>query len=159
MKDIKTNVMRILDKNHIDYKHYYVDLIEAVDGVTLTNILGLDIDRSFKTLVTVGKSKNYYVFVIPVDKKLDLKKAAFSVNEKSVEMLPLKDLLKVTGYVHGGCSPIGMKKQFMTVFNKSALNYDKIIFSAGKIGYSIEINVCDISKVINVEFCDIVEEK
>lgn len=159
MKDIKTNVMRILDKNHIDYKHYYVDLIEAVDGVTLTNILGLDIDRSFKTLVTVGKSKNYYVFVIPVDKKLDLKKDAFTVNEKSVEMLPLKDLLKVTGYVHGGCSPIGMKKQFMTVFNKSALNYDKIIFSAGKIGYSIEINVCDISKVINVEFYDIVEEK
>ena len=153
---VKTNAMRILDSNNIEYKEYVLDIKEALDGVTCANMLGLDLDRTFKTLVTQGKSGNYYVFVIPVDKKLDLKKAANSVNEKNVEMLPMKNLLSITGYVHGGCSPIGMKKVFNTVIDKSALLYDKIIFSGGKIGYFIEIDVKDIVKVLNVKYDDLV---
>ena len=156
-KEIKTNAMRILEQNGISYKEYILDLKEAVDGVTCANMLGVNLDSTFKTLVTVGKSKNYYVFVIPVAETLSLKKAAASVGEKNVEMIPMKDLLNVAGYVHGGCSPIGMKKVFTTVIDETAILFDNIIFSGGKIGYFIEVNPMDIEKVIQVSFADIVE--
>ncbi len=158
MGNVKTNAMRILDSNHIEYKECVLDIKEALDGVTCANMLGVNLDSTFKTLVTQGKSGNYYVFVIPVASKLDLKKAASSVGEKNVEMLPLKNLLATTGYVHGGCSPIGMKKVFKTVIDETATLFDKIIFSGGKIGYFIEVNPMDINKVIPVDFKDIVEE-
>lgn len=157
MGNIKTNAMRILDSNNISYQEYILNLKEAVDGVTCANMLGKDLESTFKTLVTKGKSGSYYVFVVPVAEKLDLKKAANSVSEKYVEMVPLKDLLMVTGYVHGGCSPIGMKKVFTTVIDETAILFDKIIFSGGKIGYFIEINPIDVEKVISVSFVDIVE--
>jgi Cys-tRNA(Pro)/Cys-tRNA(Cys) deacylase len=157
-KEVKTNAMRILESNNILYKELVLDIEEALDGVTCANMLGLDIDSTFKTLVTVGKSGNYYVFVVPVAQKLSLKKAALSVNEKNVEMIPMKDLLKVAGYVHGGCSPIGMKKIFTTVIDETAILFPKIVFSGGKIGYFIELDPMDIEKVIPVKFVDIVEE-
>lgn len=156
MGNIKTNAMRILDSNNISYSEYVLDIKEAVDGVTCANMLGKDLDSTFKTLVTKGKSGSYYVFVVPVAEKLDLKKAASSVREKFVEMVPLKDLLAIAGYVHGGCSPIGMKKVFTTVIDETAILFDQIIFSGGKIGYFIEINPMDIEKVIPVSFVDIV---
>lgn len=158
MGNIKTNAMRILDSNNIEYKEYILEIKEALDGITCANMLGVNLDSTFKTLVTQGKSGNYYVFVVPVASKLDLKKAASSVGEKNVEMLPLKSLLATTGYVHGGCSPIGMKKTFITVIDETAILFDKIIFSGGKIGYFIEVNPMDIDKVIPVKFVDIVEE-
>jgi len=157
-KEVKTNAMRILESNNIVYKELVLDIDEALDGVTCANMLGLDIDSMFKTLVTVGKSGNYYVFVVPVAQKLSLKKAALSVNEKNVEMIPMKDLLKVAGYVHGGCSPIGMKKNFTTVIDETAILFPKIVFSGGKIGYFIELDPMDVEKVIPVKFVDIVEE-
>lgn len=156
-KEVKTNAMRILEKNNIEFNEYSLDIKEAIDGVSCANMLGAPVERTFKTLVTVGKSKNYYVFVIPVAEKLSLKKAANSVGEKNVEMIPMKDLLSVAGYVHGGCSPIGMKKVFTTVIDETAILFDKIIFSAGKIGHFIEMDSNDLSKVIPVKFEDIVE--
>ena len=154
---IKTNAMRILESNNIEYKEYNLDIKEAIDGVSCANRLQVNVESTFKTLVTIGKSNNYYVFVIPVASKLDLKKAANSVGEKNVEMLSMKDLLKVTGYVHGGCSPIGMKKVFKTVIDESALNYNKIIFSGGKIGYFVEVDPNTINRIIPVIFKDIKE--
>ena len=145
----KTNVMRILDSKKISYKEYYYGDTEAISGVEVADALNEDPNIVFKTLVTVSKSKNYYVFMIPVEKELDLKKCATSVNEKSVEMIPQKELLPLTGYIHGGCSPIGMKKQFTTVIDESCNNYSSIIFSGGKIGYQVEVQLNDLSKIIN----------
>ena len=145
----KTNVMRILDSKKISYKEYYYGDTEAISGVEVAAALNEDPNIVFKTLVTVSKSKNYYVFMIPVEKELDLKKCATSVNEKSVEMIPQKQLLPLTGYIHGGCSPIGMKKQFTTVIDESCNNYSSIIFSGGKIGYQVEVQLNDLSKIIN----------
>ena len=156
-KELKTNAMRILEQNCISYKEHVLDLKEAVDGVTCANLLGVNLESTFKTLVTVGKSGNYYVFVIPVAETLSMKKAALAVGEKNVEMIPMKDLLKVAGYVHGGCSPIGMKKVFTTVIDETAILFDNIIFSGGKIGYFVEVNPMEIEKVIPVRFVDIVE--
>ena len=115
-------------------------------------------DMVFKTLVTVGKSGNHYVFLLPVNKELDLKKAAKSVGEKNVEMIKSKDLLPLTGYIHGGCSPIGMKKFFKTVIHETASKFDKILFSGGKIGYQVEVSLQDLSKVIKYDLADIVVE-
>lgn len=152
----KTNVMRILDSKKIEYKaHYYTDS-DAIAGVDVVAALNENPDQAFKTLVTRGASKNYHVFVVPVSKELDLKKAAKSVNEKSIEMIKQKELLPLTGYIHGGCSPIGMKKQFNTVIDLSAKNFETIFVSAGKIGYQIEMKTEDFSKVIRVNFEDIV---
>ncbi len=156
-KIIKTNAMRILDSNNVVYQEKILDIKEALDGVTCANMLGVELERTFKTLVTVSKSKNFYVFVVPVAEKLSLKKAASAVGEKNLSMLPQKDLLGLTGYVRGGCSPIGMKKVFRTVFDETAILYDKIIFSGGKIGYFIEINPHDVDKVISVSFKDVIE--
>ena len=156
MSDFKTNVMRILEQKKIDYNSYSYADTGAISGLEVANVLGQDEFQVFKTLVTQGSSKKYYVFVIPVAMELDLKKAAKSVNEKSVEMIKSKELLPLTGYIHGGCSPIGMKKYFKTVIDKSALSYESIIFSAGKIGYQVEIKLTDLSKVIEFDLEDIV---
>lgn len=151
----KTNVMRILDNFKINYKHYSYTNTDAISGIEVATVLNQNPEQVFKTLVTVSKTKKYYVFVIPVAKELDLKKAAKSVNEKSIEMLKLKDLLPTTGYIHGGCSPIGMKKFFTTVIDETAKNFNTIIFSGGKIGYQVELSLNDLSKVIKYSTADI----
>lgn len=155
MKDFKTNVMRMLDKAKVPYNHYsYVDT-DAISGLDVAKVLNQDPAKVFKTLVTLAKSGNHYVFLVPVESELDLKKAAISVNEKSIEMLKTKELLPLTGYIHGGCSPIGMKKFFKTVIDSSAKNFDTIIFSAGKIGYQVELTLENLKNVINFELFDI----
>ena len=151
----KTNVMRLLDQKKIPYETYYYGDTQAISGVEVASTLGQDENRVFKTLVTVSKTGKNYVFVIPVAKELDLKKAAKAVGEKSIEMLKQKDLLPLTGYVHGGCSPIGMKKPFPTVVHQTAKEYDTIIFSAGKIGYQVEIAPDSLSNMVRVSFEDI----
>jgi len=123
----------------------------------VAHVLGQNPDSVFKTLVTVSKSKKYYVFLVPVEKELDLKKAAAVVGEKKIEMLKSKELLGLTGYIHGGCSPIGMKKFFRTTVDETAKNYETIMFSAGKIGYQVEMNPADLEKVIRFEYADITE--
>ena len=153
--EFKTNVMRMLDKHKINYKHYTYAETNAVSGVEVANVLGQNPEQVFKTLVTVSKSKKYYVFMVPVEKELDLKKAAHAVGDKSVEMIKSKELLPVTGYIHGGCSPIGMKKFFDTTVDISAKNFDTIIFSAGKIGYQVELSLDELSKVIRFQLAEI----
>ena len=156
-KEEKTNVMRILDQKKIEYKSYNYLQTGAVNGMEVAEALDEDPGMVFKTLVTVGKSKTNYVFVVPVNKELNLKKAAHSVGEKSIEMIKQKELLPLTGYVHGGCSPIGMKKQFSTTIYRSAENYGRIIFSAGKIGYQVEVSLEDLEKVIRYQLDEITE--
>lgn len=153
----KTNVMRILDQKKIKYNSYEYPHEDGVcvDGTEVASLLSQDPKQVFKTLVTVGKTNNNYVFVIPVNEELDLKKAAKASGEKSVEMIHVKDLLSKTGYIRGGCSPIGMKKAFKTFIDITALDYENIIFSAGKIGYQVELNPNDLNKVINVRFIDL----
>lgn len=154
-KEEKTNVMRVLDSKKITYKSYNYLSTGAISGTEVAEALGQNPDAVFKTLVTVSKSKNYYVFLVPVEKELDLKKAANVVGEKKIEMLKSKDLLPLTGYVHGGCSPIGMKKFFKTTIDKSAEEFETIMFSGGKIGYQVEVSPEDLNKVIRYEFADI----
>lgn len=156
-KEEKTNVMRILDQKKIEYKSYNYLQTGAVNGMEVAEALDEDPGMVFKTLVTVGKSKTNYVFAVPVNKELNLKKAAHSVGEKSIEMIKQKELLPLTGYVHGGCSPIGMKKQFSTTIDRSAENYGRIIFSAGKIGYQVEVSLEDLEKVIRYQLDEITE--
>ena len=153
----KTNVMRILDQKKIKYQSYYYGDTSAISGVEVATALNQDFRRVFKTLVTVSNSKKYYLFMIPVDKELDLKKAAKSVSCKSISMLPSKELLPLTGYVHGGCSPIGMKKEFLTVIDSSALEFPTIIFSAGKIGYQVEVAGCDLEHLLHCQFASVIE--
>lgn len=153
--EFKTNVMRMLDKLKINYKHYTYADTDAVSGVEVASVLGQNPSQVFKTLVTVSKSKKYYVFMIPVAEELDLKKAAHAVGEKAVEMLKSKELLPLTGYIHGGCSPVGMKKFFQTTIDKSAENLDTIIFSAGKIGYQVEMTLNDLKKVISIQTAEL----
>ena len=151
----KTNVMRILEQKNIKYvSHCYADT-DAISGVEVATALKQNPNQVFKTLVTVGNTKANYVFLIPVDKELDLKKAASSVKEKSITMVKSKELLPLTGYIHGGCSPIGMKKQFKTVIDRTAKNFETIIFSGGKIGYQVELSLEDLEKVIHFEMADI----
>ena len=158
MADVKTNVMRILEKEKIEYiSHEYPHGKEAVDGVTVANLLGQNPDYVFKTLVTKGTGRDYYVFVVPVANELDLKKCAKSVGEKSVEMRAVKDITKVTGYVRGGCSPVGMKKQFKTVFHITAQDIPRIIVSAGKIGYQIDLKPKKLINLTNATCADIVK--
>lgn len=152
MSEFKTNVMRILDKAKITYKaHTYDHSDGAIDGAAVAEKMGQNPEQVFKTLVTKGAGRDYYVFVVPVLKELDLKKAAKSVGEKHVEMIHVKDINKVTGYIRGGCSPIGMKKQFVTVFDKSAENIEAIIVSAGKIGYQIELAPKDLIEIVGAK--------
>ena len=151
----KTNVMRILDQKKIPYESYDYSDTDAISGIEVAAVLGQDPLQVFKTLVTVGASKKNYVFVIPVCRELNLKAAAKAVGEKSIEMLKAKELLPLTGYIHGGCSPIGMKKLFPTVFDRSAEGYDRIFFSAGKIGYQVRLSLSDLQKVIPFHLADI----
>ena len=152
----KTNVMRILDQKKIKYIPHNYSSTDAISGTEVAKVLGQDPERVFKTLVTVAKSGKNYVFVIPVAHELDLKKAAKAVGEKSVDMLKSKDLLPLTGYIHGGCSPIGMKKYFPTVFHETAKDFDTIMFSAGKIGFQVEVSLEDVGKVIRYSTADII---
>lgn len=152
----KTNVMRILEQKKAEYTPYFYDTVEAVSGTVVAKMIGKDPSSVFKTLVTVGASKQNYVFVVPVEKELDLKKAAKVVGEKSISMIKSKELLPLTGYVHGGCSPIGMKKFFITTIDASAKIHDKIIFSAGKIGYQVETTLEELKKIITFKLEDIV---
>ena len=153
----KTNVMRILDQKKIKYNEYFYGDTNAISGVEVAKVLNEDANKVFKTLVTIAKSKQNYVFMIPVEKELDLKKCAQSVNEKSIEMIPQKDLLPLTGYIHGGCSPIGLKKPFKVVIDNSAKNFNEIIFSGGKIGYQIETTLSELKKAISFILGDISE--
>ena len=153
--EIKTNVMRVLDARHIPYESYSYVGTGALNGGEVAAALNQNPAQVFKTLVTVARSGNHYVFMVPVCAELDLKRAATAVGEKSIDMLKSRDLLGLTGYIHGGCSPIGMKKQFKTVADSSALNFDTIIFSAGRIGYQVRVAPSDLSKVIPLTFADL----
>lgn len=157
MKDKeKTNVMRVLDGKKIHYEgHTYVP-DASMSGEEVARVLGEDADRVFKTLVTQGKSGQYYVFVVPVKEELDLKKAAKAVNEKAIGMIRQKELLQLTGYVHGGCSPVGMKKQFKTTIHLTAKDHEAVFVSAGKVGYQVEISPDDLAEVSCAQFADIV---
>lgn len=153
----KTNTMRELDKLKINYNFYSYAETDAVSGVEVAKVLNQNPERVFKTLVTVGKSGKHYVFMLPVAQELNLKKSAKSVGEKSVEMIKSKELLPLTGYIHGGCSPIGMKKFFTTTIHNSAKDFETIMFSGGKIGYQVEMSLEELSKVIKYNLADIIE--
>ena len=153
-----SEALRILDRNKISYEVNTYECDEFVDGMDIADKLGQKYEESFKTLVTKGKSGNYYVFVLPVNEELDMKKAAKSVGEKSVEMIHVKDINSVTGYIRGGCSPLGMKKLYKTVIHQSAEKYEKIIISGGRIGSQIIINPFDLVKVTAGKYEDIVEK-
>ena len=153
----KTNAMRILDAKKISYEvHRYGDGKTALSGTEVASILGLNSEKVFKTLVTVGASRAHYVFMIPVEAELDLKKAASAVKEKSVSMIPQKELLPLTGYVHGGCSPVGMKRAFPTVIHLTAESFDTIIFSGGRIGLQIEMPYNSLRAAVNLLKADII---
>ncbi len=151
----KTNVMRVLEQKGIVYKEHVYDPEKAVSGKEVAEILSQDPEKVFKTLVCVSKSKTHYVYVIPVLSELDLKKAAKAANEKNIELIPQKELLPLTGYVHGGCSPIGMKKEFKTFFDETAILFDTIMVSGGKRGYQVEVNPSDFKSIIDCEFVDL----
>ncbi|AFA49035.1 Cys-tRNA(Pro) deacylase [Acetobacterium woodii] len=155
-KEIKTNAMRILDKLKIEYKHQFYESPTFVSGLATANQLNLPPEFVYKTLVTEGKSKNYFVFVIPIAEELDMKKAARAVGEKSIAMLHLNDLTPVTGYVRGGCTAIGMKKQYQTVINDTAKTLDKIYISGGKVGLQLELKPDDLCKAAQAFYEDII---
>ena len=157
-KDVKTNAMRILDRSKISYKVNTYECSEFIDGVHIADMLKQPHECSFKTLVAQGKSGGYYVFALPIEEELDLKKAARSVGEKSVELLHVKDINKVTGYIRGGCTPLGMKKQYPTVVDSSAEKYDEIIISGGRLGSQIFLDPKDLVKVTGGKFEDIIFE-
>lgn len=152
----KTNAMRRLAALKISYQSYEYDQNRAVSGIQVAGVLGQNPEQVFKTLVTTGKSGHHYVFLVPVAGELDLKKAARAVGEKAVEMLPQKELLGLTGYVHGGCSPIGMKKNFPTVIHRSAADFPAIIFSGGKIGLQIELPLEQLERVVPFTLADLI---
>lgn len=153
----KTNVMRVLDSKKVSYRKYSYDSSEAMSGTQIADYLHQNPAQVFKTLVTyASKSKKYYVFMIPVEAELDLKAAAKAVGEKSIEMIKQKELLPLTGYVHGGCSPIGMKKQFCTTIDSTAADFDTIIFSGGKVGYQVEVSLEDLKKIIFYKLNDLI---
>lgn len=155
-KEVKTNAMRILDRMKIAYKYEEYACNEFTDGIQTADMLGYDHDLVYKTLVTTGKSGGHYVFVIPIEKEIDLKKAAKAVGEKSLEMLPLKELTKVTGYVRGGCTAIGMKKQLPTVIQEDAGKLSHMYVSGGKLGMQIELAPEDLKKAAGAIYSDVV---
>jgi Cys-tRNA(Pro)/Cys-tRNA(Cys) deacylase len=155
-KEIKTNAMRILEREKIPFTHYTYECEEFTDGVQVADMLGLPHEKVYKTLVTVGNSKNYYVFVLPIEAELDLKKAAKSVGEKSLAMIHVKEINAVTGYVRGGCTAVGMKKQYVTRIDASAKDLELMIVSGGRIGSQIELKPEDLCRVAGAEFADIV---
>ncbi len=155
-KEIKTNAMRVLETMKITFQHFTYECDEFVDGLQIADKLNLPYEKVYKTLVTVGNSRNYFVFVIPVAEELDLKKAARSVGEKSVEMIHVKDINQVTGYVRGGCTAVGMKKQYVTVIDSSALKQPTIMVSGGRIGSQIELAPQDLAKAARAEFAEVI---
>lgn len=156
-KEVKTNAMRILESMKIPFTHHTYECEEFIDGLQIARKLSLPVEMVYKTLVTRGGSKNYFVFVIPVAEELDMKKAAKSVGEKSVEMLQVKDINTVTGYIRGGCTAVGMKKQYVTRIDNSARAQPSIIVSGGRIGSQIELFAEDLAKASQAEFADLVK--
>ena len=154
-KTEKTNVMRILEQQGVPYESHCYEGSGAISGAEVAAVLGQDPERVFKTLVTVGRSGQHYVFVIPVLRELNLKKAAAAAGEKSIEMVKSKELLPLTGYIHGGCSPIGMKKPFPTFLEESAVLYDAILFSAGKIGWQVETAPEGLEKIVPFQYAEL----
>lgn len=152
----KTNVMRTIESKKLKYNYYFYDP-ETVNGEEVAAVLNENPDRVFKTLVTVGKSKKNYVFMVPVCEELDLKKAAKAVGEKSIEMIKSKELLPLTGYIHGGCSPVGMKKLFTTTAHTTIQDFDTVYFSGGKVGCQVEMNFEDLKKIVPVKTADIIK--
>lgn len=157
-KEVKTNAMRILDKNKISYETITYECDEFIDGLHTAEKTGAPVEQSFKTLVAQGKSKEYYVLVIPIAEEVDLKAAARVLGEKSIEMIHVKELTPLTGYVRGGCSPIGMKKRFKTVLDQSAADQAAILVSAGKIGCQVELAPGDLAGLVGAGFADIIKE-
>lgn len=152
----KTNAMRILDQHKIEYIVHEYEVVDGkTDGMTVANTLGQSPEKVFKTLVAKGASGEYYVFAIPVCEELDMKKAAKVAGEKNMEMIPMKTLLPTTGYIHGGCSPVGMKKLFKTFIHESAKNHERFICSGGKIGMQIDLSLGDLVSLIHAELVDI----
>ncbi len=155
-KEVKTNAMRILDKNKIPYEIIQYECDEFIDGLHSAEKTGAPVEQSFKTLVMQGKSRQYYVFVLPIAEEVDLKAAARTVGEKSVEMIHVKDITAITGYVRGGCTPLGMKKQFPTILHESARDFDRIYVSGGRIGTTIIVNPDDLLSVVRGQYADII---
>ncbi len=155
-KEVKTNAMRILDRNKISYTINTYECEEFISGTAIADQLGQEYGQSFKTLVTIGKHGDCFVFLVPIDQELDLKKAARSVGEKAVEMIAVKDINKITGYIRGGCTPIGMKKEYPTVIHESAKEYESIIISGGRIGSQILIRPDDLVRVVSGRYADII---
>ncbi len=155
-KELKTNAMRILDKNKVSYDIIQYECDAFIDGLHTAELTGAPVEQSFKTLVLQGKSGQYYVFVIPIAEEIDLKVSAKTVGEKSVELLPVKEITAVTGYVRGGCTPLGMKKQFPTVIQENAADYDTVYISGGRIGMSISLNPADLVRVTRARCADVV---
>ncbi len=156
-KEVKTNAMRILESMKIPFTPYIHECDDFVDGLQSADQLGLPYEKVYKTLVTVGASKNYYVFVIPVAEELDMKKAARSVGEKNVEMIHVKDINRITGYIRGGCTAVGMKKQYVTRIDESAQKMPAIVVSGGKIGLKLELSPDDLLKAAQAEYADVVK--
>lgn len=154
-KELKTNAMRLLDQAKIEYKEYYIENAESLSGKEVAEKNGEPVDQVYKTLVTVGKSKEHYVFIIPVADELDLKKAANAVGEKNIEMIKSRELLPLTGYIHGGCSPIGMKKFFRTTIDETAELFDTIFVSGGAVGLQVELDPKDLERIIKIEYKDL----
>lgn len=157
-KDDKTNVMRVLDQKKIKYNQYSYEPDATLTGEQIAAIMNEEVDKVFKTLVTTNGKNAYFVFMIPVNCELDLKKAAKAVGEKSIEMIKAKDLLSLTGYVHGGCSPIGMKKQFRTTVHETAQIYDTIFYSGGRVGFQVETSPQDLESVVKLQYADVVKD-
>lgn len=155
-KEMKTNAMRILESMKIPYMQYTYQCDEFTDGIQIADMLELPYEKVYKTLVTMGNSRNYFVFVIPIAEELDLKAAAKSVGEKSVEMIHVRDINGVTGYIRGGCTAVGMKKQYVTRIDSSAAALEKMIVSGGRIGIQLELSPADLAKAAKAEFADIV---
>ena len=154
-KELKTNAMRILDRNTLKYELITYACDEFIDGMHTAEITGAPVEQSYKTLVMQGKSKQFYVFVVPIAKEVDLKAAARAVGEKSVEMIHVKDITAITGYVRGGCSPLGMKKQFPTIIDSSAEQFDEIYVSGGRIGTTLRLKTLDLANVVRATFAGV----
>ena len=156
--EIKTNAMRYLDNKKIPYRSHTYECEEFIDGITTAHLLGIPLDHAYNTLVTVSKSQQYYVFVLPVDRELDLKKAARTVGEKGLEMIHVKDINHVTGYVRGGCTPLAMKKKFPTIIEKEASTLSFMMISGGRLGSQIELKPDDLILATSGKYADIVKE-
>lgn len=159
MANVKTNAVRLLDLKKVDYILHEYDAPDGfLDGVAVAKATGIDPERVFKTLVTQGASREFYVCVIPVARELDLKKAAKHFGEKKLEMIPAKDITKVTGYIKGGCSPVGMKKQFKTAIDENAQKFERIVVSAGKVGLQMELPLADLAEATSAAITDLITE-